>query len=88
MTAHKERRTRHAFQDCPYTPDVACPCGDFVECRAIGEVAVLIDRVAAQSGLAPQDLLQSISDEALAALYLRCVADVRTRAATVTRDDT
>ena len=64
---------------------LAGACAGFIDCRAIGDLAALLNSAATQSGLAPQDLLESISDEALAALYLSCEADVRARAATVVR---
>ncbi|MGW7256617.1 hypothetical protein [Streptomyces sp. NPDC054834] len=76
MSVHENRTTRQGTQGCSCVPDVARACAGFIECRAIGDLATLLNRAAAQSGLAPRDLLESIGDEALAALYLSCAAGV------------
>ncbi|WP_405883126.1 hypothetical protein OG762_33960 [Streptomyces sp. NBC_01136] len=86
MTVQENRTTRQGTQCCSCVPDVACACAGFIECHAIGDLVTLLNRAATQSGLAPQDLLENIGDEALAALYLSCAVDVRARAATALRN--
>jgi hypothetical protein len=82
MTVHEQYTTRQKSQGCPCVAGVASACAGFIEGRAIGDLAALLNSAATQSGLGPQDLLECISDEALAGLYLSCAADVRARAAT------